>query len=231
MLRELLFSVAIMGWMLQASAVTIESVMKIKEGDTEKTLNGFCKNSGVTVGKDSDGSSYILIDYAIEGIQFITVPYQKTAHSGKFLNGILSMEFKIPADKLPSKKLMLISRNAGGTRAGDVTVELHNDRNGVPGKMLTIWLETGPAKGDLRRIDVPLKAAFPEGFPLNRFVKLEISWGAKGLKIDLDGKNLLFEPNYKNAMFSTPTKFIIGGAYNSPAGNLYIRNVSIAEIE
>lgn len=231
MLRKLLFSVAVTGWMLQASAVTIENVMKIKEGGMEKTLNGFCENSGVTVCKDSDGSSYILIDYASEGIQFVTVPYQKTALSGKFLNGILSMEFKIPADKIPPKKLMLISRNAGGTRAGDVTVELHNDRNGAPGNMLTVWLETGPAKGDLRRIDMPLKAAFPEGFLLNRFVKLEISWGAKGLKIDLDGKNLLFEPDYKNVMFSTPTNFTIGGAYNSPAGNLYIRNVSIAEIE
>ena len=39
MLRKLLFSVAVTGWMLQASAVTIENVMKIKEGGMEKTLN------------------------------------------------------------------------------------------------------------------------------------------------------------------------------------------------
>lgn len=231
MLRKSLLAVAGIAWTVQSSAASVENVMKIEEGGTEKMLNGYCKNSGVTSGKDADGSSYILIDYAAEGVQSVIVPYRRTAHSGKFLNGFLSMEFKIPADKIPPKKLMLISRNAGGSRAGDVTVELHNDRNGVPGKMLTVWLETGPNKGDLRRIDVLLKKAFPNGFPLDRFVKLEINWGMKGLKINIDDKKILTEPDCKNAMFSTPTDFVIGGAYNSPDGNLYIRNVSIAEMK
>ncbi len=61
-------------------------------------------------------------------------------------------------------------------------------------------------------------------------VKLNISWGDSGFKIEMDGKLLTEEKHNHTPCFSSPVHFTFGHS-TTPAGKLYIRKISLEEQE
>lgn len=140
------------------------------------------------------------------------------------------MEFKLPSRDAPKGRIHLAGRNAGGRHTGDLQIYLEPDVHGTPGDHLTLWWETGSAAGDIRKLVLPLNRLFPEGFPFDRYLKLNISWGDSGFKIEMDGKLLTEEKHNHTPCFSSPVHFTFGHS-TTPAGKLYIRKISLEEQE
>lgn len=213
-----------------ANNIKIPAALTLKECNTTKIMPGTFSNSGIFAQKDADGSDSILFDYSYAGNQSLTVPYQQFMQHGKFKNGIFSMEFKIPSEDVPKGKIHLAGRNAGGRHTGDLQIHLDPDVHGNPGDRLTLWWETGPAADDIRKLVLPLKRIFPKGLPFDRYLKLNISWGDSGFKVEMDGKILMEEKNNHTPCFTSPVHFSFGHS-TMPEGKLYIRKISLEEQE
>lgn len=211
-----------------ACSIEIPGVLTLKECGETKIMPGIFSNSGVFVEKEVDGSNSIIFDYSYAGNQSMTIPYKQFMQHGKFKNGIFSMEFKIPSINPVRGKVLLAGRNAGGIHAGDMQIELNPGMHGIPGDSLTLWWECGNTRDDLRKLILPLNKVFPEGFPLDHYVKLNIRWGEKGFKIEIDSKILLEEKDNHTPCFSSPVHLAFGYS-TAPEGRLYIRKISLME--
>lgn len=211
-----------------ASNIEIPGAFTMRECGRTQIMSGTFSNSGIFVERDADGSNAILLDYSYAGNQFVTIPYKQFMQHGKFKNGIFSMEFKISSINPPRGKIHLAGRNAGGSHIGDIQIELNPDIHGTPGKILTLWWECGNTRDNLRKLVLPLNRVFPDGFPLDRYIKLNISWGELGFKIGIDNKTLLEEKDNNTPCFTSPVHLTFG--YSSmPEGRLYLRKMSLME--
>ena len=107
-------------------------------------------------------------------------------------------------------------------------IELNPDIHGTPGDTLTLWWECGNTRDDLRKLVLPLNKVFPDGFPFDRYIKLNIHWGEQGFKIGVDNRTLLEEKDNHTPCFTSPVHLTFGYS-TMPEGRLYLRKMSLME--